>query len=215
MWLSCLLDLYFDINHVYNVLHVLLTIVTAATVLDEEAPKFSMYPKQNERTNADKNNLVQIPTNGSEITQLPLQVKVDRTIAQDGSVQIFGPYNPSQNVKQSTNGVKDAIHLKHIPTVGHRDVQPVLALANQRVDTSKISRFSEGGQLVSNKTSNELSLDVEDLDIPWSDLVLKERIGAGISTHICATSWRENTALIARTDYFLSFYNALEAVLLY
>lgn len=130
MWLSCLLDLYFDINHVYNVLHVLLTIVTAATVLDEEAPKFSMYPKQNERTNADKNNLVQIPTNGSEITQLPLQVKVDRTIAQDGSAQNFRPYNPSQNVKQSTNGVKDAIHLKHIPTMGHKDVQPVLALAN-------------------------------------------------------------------------------------
>ncbi|KAG8647110.1 serine/threonine-protein kinase CTR1 isoform X1 [Manihot esculenta] len=160
-----------------------------ATVLDEEAPKFSMYPKQNERTNADKNNLVQIPTNGSEITQLPLQVKVDRTIAQDGSAQNFRPYNPSQNVKQSTNVVKDAIHLKHIPTVGHRDVQPVLALANQRVDTSKISRFSEGGQLVSNKTSNELSLDVEDLDIPWSDLVLKERIGAGSFGTVHRADW--------------------------
>jgi serine/threonine-protein kinase CTR1 len=39
--------------------------------------------------------------------------------------------------------------------------------------------FSEGSQLLSGKTSKELSLDAEDSDIPWNDLVLKERIGAG------------------------------------
>lgn len=36
-----------------------------------------------------------------------------------------------------------------------------------------------GGQLIP-KPSNNLTLDIEDLVIPWSDLVLKERIGAGI-----------------------------------
>lgn len=45
---------------------------------------------------------------------------------------------------------------------------------------SGLDSISEGSQLVSGKTSEELSLDVEDLDIPWSDLVLKERIGAGM-----------------------------------
>ncbi|KAF2289763.1 hypothetical protein GH714_038523 [Hevea brasiliensis] len=45
------------------------------------------------------------------------------------------------------------------------------------------------GQLVSSKTSNELSLDVEDLDIPWSDLVLKERIGAGSFGTVHRADW--------------------------
>lgn len=33
---------------------------------------------------------------------------------------------------------------------------------------------------VPRRTSNELSLVEEDLDIPWSDLDLKEKIGAGV-----------------------------------
>lgn len=37
-----------------------------------------------------------------------------------------------------------------------------------------------GGNQMIPKPSSNLSLDVEDLDIPWSDLVLKDRIGAGI-----------------------------------
>ncbi|KAF2307576.1 hypothetical protein GH714_029854 [Hevea brasiliensis] len=161
----------------------------AATVLDEEAPGFSMYPKQIERTNADKDNLVQIPINSSEISQLPLPRKVDRTSAQDENAQNFRSYNPYQNIKQSTNMMKDPIHLKRIPTMGHRDVQPILSLSAQRVDTSKNSRFSEGSQLFSSKTSYELSLDVEDFNIPWSDLILKERIGAGSFGTVHRADW--------------------------
>ena len=41
----------------------------------------------------------------------------------------------------------------------------------------------EGGQVAPSKPSNKIPLDVEDLDIPWSDLILKERIGAG-NAHI-------------------------------
>ena len=37
-----------------------------------------------------------------------------------------------------------------------------------------------GGNQMIPKPSTNLTLDVEDLDIPWSDLVLKDRIGAGI-----------------------------------
>lgn len=48
----------------------------------------------------------------------------------------------------------------------------------------------EGGQLIPSKPSNKLSLDMGDLDIPWSDLVLKERIGAG-NLHI-SSSLNEN-----------------------
>lgn len=44
---------------------------------------------------------------------------------------------------------------------------------------SRISGQDRNSQLLSGKTSKELSLDTEDSDIPWNDLVLKERIGAG------------------------------------
>lgn len=40
--------------------------------------------------------------------------------------------------------------------------------------------FPAVGQAVPTKPSNKFSFDGEDLDIPWSDLVLKERIGSGI-----------------------------------
>lgn len=40
--------------------------------------------------------------------------------------------------------------------------------------------FLAVGQAVPTKPSNSFSFEGEDLDIPWSDLVLKERIGSGI-----------------------------------
>ncbi|KAH8505787.1 hypothetical protein Peur_044891 [Populus x canadensis] len=54
---------------------------------------------------------------------------------------------------------------------------------------SKDSMFSEGSQLLSGKTSKELSLDGEDSDIPWNDLVLKERIGAGSFGTVHRADW--------------------------
>nr|XP_034909377.1 serine/threonine-protein kinase CTR1-like [Populus alba] len=54
---------------------------------------------------------------------------------------------------------------------------------------SGLDSISEGSQLVSGKTNDELSLDVEDLDIPWSDLVLKERIGAGSFGTVHCADW--------------------------
>ncbi|KAL6008638.1 hypothetical protein ACLOJK_034152 [Asimina triloba] len=48
-----------------------------------------------------------------------------------------------------------------------REIMPGIAISNPRTD--KIS-------------DNDLSLDIGDLAIPWSDLVLKERIGAGFTT---------------------------------
>lgn len=47
-----------------------------------------------------------------------------------------------------------------------------------RVNTSR-----DQSQLVTSRP-RELPFDVEDLDIPWSDLVLKEKIGSGNSLGI-------------------------------
>ncbi|XP_002528586.3 serine/threonine-protein kinase CTR1 [Ricinus communis] len=146
-------------------------------------------PEKIEKTDIDRINLVPIPSNTNEISQLPLPMKVARTNAQDRNSYMIKSHNGSQNVKQSTNMVKDLIPLKHIPTIGHRDARPLLSISDQREDTSKNSKFSEGSQLISSRQSKEFSLDVEDLDIPWSDLVLKERIGAGSFGTVHRADW--------------------------
>ncbi|XP_010243703.1 PREDICTED: serine/threonine-protein kinase CTR1 isoform X2 [Nelumbo nucifera] len=78
-------------------------------------------------------------------------------------------YNPPLNVGSS----KPPIPLNRI----HPNV---LALPE--------TKFTERGQLLASK-SNELSLDVEDFEIPWSDLVLKERIGAGSFGIVHRADW--------------------------
>lgn len=70
--------------------------------------------------------------------------------------------------------------MKHIQPIGHRDSQPCLALTDHLVDTAKDLRLSEGAYLITSKPRQDFSLDVEESDIHWNDLVLKETIGAGI-----------------------------------
>lgn len=156
-----------------------MTVVISGTVHDGEAPGFSMYPNQIDRTNSEISNHVQLPSNNNEISRLPPPLKFSRISGLDINTQPLKSYNPSQNDKQSMNVVRDPIPLNKIPPVMHRDARPRISSSNLRVDPSKDSMFSEGGQLLSGKTSKEFSLDAEDSDIPWSDLVLKERIGAG------------------------------------
>lgn len=73
----------------------------------------------------------------------------------------------------------DPIPTRHVPGLAYRDSRPPKGLPEASEDTSKSGRFGESGQKITTGPSRELALDVEDLDIPWSDLVLKERIGAG------------------------------------
>lgn len=170
---TLILPLVFHVEEKILKLPLLLTAVIAGTVDDGAGPGFVMNSKQIDRTGPERNNLVQFSSNTNEISKLPWQLKVNHISGLDKA------YNPSQNAKQSMNEVRDPIPLKKIPPVVRRDIRPLISLSDQRVDASKDS-ISEGSQLVSGKTSKELSLDVEDLDIPWSDLVLKERIGAGM-----------------------------------
>ncbi|XP_050227379.1 serine/threonine-protein kinase CTR1 [Mercurialis annua] len=167
-----------------QLLNIVFDDASAGNIHDGEASGFSMYAKQQiEKVDADRNNLV---NNATEISQLPLPMKVARTGAQ-GNSHMIKSYNLAQDVKQSTNMGKDLIPLKNIPTTGHRD--PLLLMPDHRADTSKSSKISDGSQVVSSRSSKEFSLDVEDLDIPWCDLNLKERIGAGSFGTVHRADW--------------------------
>ncbi|PPS05463.1 hypothetical protein GOBAR_AA15198 [Gossypium barbadense] len=51
------------------------------------------------------------------------------------------------------------------------------------------SHDRDSHQLLPGKPSRELALEVDDLDIPWSDLVLRERIGAGSFGTVHRAEW--------------------------
>ncbi|ESR43541.1 hypothetical protein CICLE_v10013782mg [Citrus x clementina] len=161
---------------------------TGSAAEGEESTKFSMYPKPSNKMETERNNPVQFSTNISE-SQLPLPPKGGRTSGHDRDFELFKSCNPTQNMTHSINMVKDPNPLKHIQPIGHRDAQPGLSSIDQRVDASKDLRFTESGRLVPGKPSKEFTFDVDDLDIPWNDLVLKEKIGAGSFGTVHRADW--------------------------
>lgn len=50
--------------------------------------------------------------------------------------------------------------------------------------------FNEANQSVVNYSSHEVDLEEEDLDIPWSELILKENIGTGSFGTVLRADWR-------------------------
>ncbi|XP_022743313.1 serine/threonine-protein kinase CTR1-like isoform X2 [Durio zibethinus] len=144
----------------------------AGTTTDEENPGFSLYPKKLGKIGTDRNNLVEISSK-----QLPLPPNIARPTDHDRDSHY------SESITLSKNIIK-----KRISKLGHRDL-PVLVLSDPMGDATKDSRFAEGSQLVPSKRSKELFLEVDDLDIPWSDLVLREKIGAGSFGTVHRAEW--------------------------
>ncbi|KAL6145730.1 hypothetical protein ACLB2K_056415 [Fragaria x ananassa] len=140
----------------------------AGSAGNEDNKGFSMYPKQKF---TDGNNLF-LDSSLDDDTSMHVD---------DRSPQLLKSYNPSQNIVHQQTMLKDQIPLKRIPPIGHRDIS--------RLDTSRDSRFGEGLQVVPGKPNKELTFDVDDLDIPWSELALKERIGAGSFGTVHRADW--------------------------
>ncbi|XVE61543.1 hypothetical protein DITRI_Ditri06bG0049100 [Diplodiscus trichospermus] len=152
----------------------------AGNTTNEENPGFSLFPKKPDKIGTERNNLVQISSNMDDISQLHVPPNIARPGAHDRDSQY------SQSIINSKNINKDP--LKHISPIGHRDA-PVLVMSDPMRDATKDSRFAEGSQLVPSKPSRELALEVDDLDIPWSDLVLRERIGSGSFGTVHRAEW--------------------------
>lgn len=65
---------------------------------------------------------------------------------------------------------------------GHRDMHHISFLANPNHNATNHLPFMEIHESL-RSSSSELHLEEEDLDIPWSELRLKGKIGAGIFFH--------------------------------
>ncbi|XP_050380367.1 serine/threonine-protein kinase CTR1 [Argentina anserina] len=140
----------------------------AGSAGNEDNKVFSMHPKQK----FTDGNTPYLASSLDDDTSLHVD---------DRNPQLLKPFNPSQNIVHQRTRLNDQNPLNRIPPVGHRDIS--------RLDTSDDSRFVEGLQMVPSRPNKELTLDVDDLDIPWSDLVLKERIGAGSFGTVHRADW--------------------------
>lgn len=123
------------------------------TAIDGDA-SVPMCAKQTERNYIDRNGVVPSSSNQDEISRLPLPRANAQGNARDKESQHTEIYNPSSAISPLNIGI---------------DTHPLIVQSDSRVDSHLLSR----------KPGKELELDVEDLDIPWTDLVLKEKIGAG------------------------------------
>ncbi|CAL5350797.1 unnamed protein product [Camellia sinensis] len=124
-----------------------------------------MYPKQSDRQCMDRHSPVPSSSNSNKIPLLPLPSEGTLENAHDGDLLLFQSCN-AHPIVSSTNMVKDPIPLKH-----------------------KDLRFVDGSQRVPIQLSKEVSLHLEDFDIPWSELILKERIGAGSFGTVYRADW--------------------------
>ncbi|KAL3536156.1 hypothetical protein ACH5RR_004617 [Cinchona calisaya] len=142
----------------------------------------SSYHKRTDKNYMDRNSGVPSSGNQHEIPLLPLPPQNAWIKGHNKASQVYKLPNP-YNIMGSTN---KALAVQHVPPVGRMMSR---ALPEPRMDSIKDRRFVEGGQLVPVAPSGELILDVEDLDIAWSDLVLKERIGAGSFGTVHRADW--------------------------
>ncbi|KAF7818741.1 serine/threonine-protein kinase CTR1 [Senna tora] len=119
----------------------------------------------------------------------PRPIPKDSNKPKDQGSEVFNSCNPPQNIVDSTTLVQDPQPIKHNRPVGHRNVPKTLVITNPTVDGIDSRQFIDGSQMIPSKPSRELGLDMEDLDIPWSDLVLKERIGSGSFGTVHRAEW--------------------------
>ncbi|XP_060176998.1 serine/threonine-protein kinase CTR1-like isoform X1 [Lycium barbarum] len=133
--------------------------------------------KQSDRSCMDRNNAVPSSSNRAEISRLPLSPLNAWKNGRDKESQLSKMYNPPS---MDT----DLVLVNHVPPI--REDAQLMVLSHSRADT----RFlAGGGHVVSGTTSEELALDVEEFNIPWNDLVLREKIGAGSFGTVHRADW--------------------------
>lgn len=147
-------------------------IITAGTVIDGHAAD-KLYPKKSDGTSEDRASGQPSISNQEEISYMP-PFASNSWIKVRGKEQLLSKPSNASDVISSGDVVKISNPVKLIPPVGHIDQQLISPLDPRANASGNV--FTES-QLF--QSASEFSFGVEDLNIPWSDLVLKERIGAG------------------------------------
>ncbi|CAL0317070.1 unnamed protein product [Lupinus luteus] len=137
-------------------------------------------PDQFDGKYKDRTNARQLTNDSNRSSYLPLHQKVSHSNTHDHDSE--------------TTVAKDPPLIKHKrPPAG---IRTPLALTNPNNDIIEERLFFEGGQLNPVKPNREIALDMEDLDISWSDLALKERIGSGSFGIVHRAEWNDSEVAV-------------------
>ncbi|KAL3623380.1 copper transport protein ctr1 [Castilleja foliolosa] len=147
----------------------------------------SMHPRHLRRTYEDGPSSPPSSSNLEDVSGvLPIQTNLWMKV--HGKESLLTEPLITEDVVNSTDIVKGSRASKFLPPTKHKVVQP-LRMPGPRGNMNNIMRFSEGGLLVSSKSSGRSAFDVEELNIPWNDVVLKERIGTGSFGTVLRADW--------------------------
>ncbi|KAK6126287.1 hypothetical protein DH2020_039992 [Rehmannia glutinosa] len=161
-------------------------LVTVETFINGDTGA-SMHPRHVHRTFEDRTSSPPSSSNQEEVSGV-LPVPTNLWMNVHGKESLLSKPSIAEDFINSTDMVKGLIPSKFLPPIGHKVVQPFM-MPGPRGNADKVMRFGEGGLLVSSKSSGVLSFDVEELNIPWNDVVLKERIGAGSFGTVMRAEW--------------------------
>ncbi|CAH1435745.1 unnamed protein product [Lactuca virosa] len=135
----------------------------------------AIYPKQSEKSHVDI--IRNSPSNSNDGSRLPPSKAALRPKGQGHDRSSHLPKVYAQNIMGTSK----------------MDSQSYVLSSDTRMEvpSNQIQRFETSGQSQSqpHKDRGNFTMDVEDLDIPWSDLVLKERIGAGSFGIVHRADW--------------------------
>ncbi|KAH8497436.1 hypothetical protein H0E87_019920 [Populus deltoides] len=130
------------------------------------------------RLGKDMKNLPPTSSNKHEASLSPLHQGVAQNIMHDMDLQAPNSYNPFLNVVKTKNFVEGPNVPSSILPVKKKHTDPVIS--NPKPVATNNLLFMEINQTILSKSNNQLHLEEEDLDVPWSELLLKKKIGSGI-----------------------------------
>ncbi|GAA0169518.1 non-receptor serine/threonine protein kinase [Lithospermum erythrorhizon] len=116
----------------------------------------------------DLNNNVAGPSNKDETSLLPKEAHIPREYDRP-------------NILNAANVPRE--------TIGQPDIRQLVAVSDPRVVPTSDLRLLEDRAAFIAKCSEEFNFGIEALDIPWSDLVLREKIGAGSFGTVHRAEW--------------------------
>ncbi|XP_061975814.1 serine/threonine-protein kinase CTR1-like isoform X4 [Populus nigra] len=116
------------------------------------------------RLGKDMKNLPPTSSNKHEAFLSPLHQGVAQNIMHDMDLQAPNSYNPFLNVVKTENFVEGPNEGPNVPS----SILPTIP----------------------SKSNNQLHLEEEDLDVPWSELLLKKKIGSGSFGTVYHADWR-------------------------
>ncbi|KAL4020517.1 hypothetical protein IC575_019296 [Cucumis melo] len=158
---------------------------SSGNVVSGKDAAFSVYQRPLNRKDVDGKTIV--VTGDKDRNSQLLNKKAAQLNTQDGKSEQFRSCVASPYSVQSTPFVENVVPLSHISHIGSEDSEHLLALSHPRMDHANNLPFVDGSQLI--RKPNELSLGLEDLVIPWTDLDLREKIGAGSFGTVYHADW--------------------------